>query len=977
MADMAAEQGSGSFGALLRRLRTSAGLTQEELAYAAALSPRAVSDLERGINQTTRKNTARLLADALGLAGREREEFEAAARGLVPAGRASAGGGLPTDIAAAAGGAAAATRTLPRDVHSFIGRQGELLQLADIAAATSGVVGIHAIGGMAGVGKTAFAVHAAHELAPRFPDGQIFLPLHGHTPGQLPVDPADALASLLQTAGVAAEQIPPGLEARMALWRDHLAGKQLLLLLDDAADSEQVGPLLPGTGGCLVLVTSRRHLTALDDAHAISLDTLPPDDAAALLVRLAARPGLDSRDPAVSEIIRLCGYLPLAVGMLARQLYHHPAWSPADLAGDLTAARNRLEFMHAEDLSVAAAFDLSYADLNPAHQRLFRRLGLHPGTEVDAWAAAALDGCDLATARRYLEALYGQYLLTEPTRGRYRFHDLIRQHSRALAAADPPAEAERALTRLFGYYRHSAEAADRHLARYTRTRPAPQVALPAPDASPDLPDSTRALSWARTERANLLALLDHTEREYSDRRAHDSRVITLTAAMASFIQQDGPWTDGIERHARAAEAAQRLGDRLSEAGALNDLGILLYLAGDYQNAAATLQTALAIYRHLGNRLGQANTLHSTGSTLRRMADYTGAMHALEEALRIYRDLGDRPGEAGTLNDLGIVRYQTGDYPQAAAALEESLSIYRVIGDRRGQASTLSDLGATRWRTGNYDGAAQVLEAALAIHRDLGDRLGQANALTDLGIVGRMTGDYANAIDALEAALSIASAIGYRLGQANACSYLGETRRRTGDVTGATEALKEAVRISIDLGDRQGEASALNELGAVRRLNRDYRGALDAAEAALRMFRDLGHRHGQADTLNYRGVLRRVTSDYGGAADDLVASLALYREIGLPGGEAEVLNELGALHLACGDIGKAEGCHRQALDLAGEIGSPHDRAHALAGLARCSLAAGHLVEAEDSLWQAQEIYRRIGAVEASSVSAELGELRGTS
>src|SRR6185437_13660796 len=238
------------------------------------------------------------------------------------------------------------------------------------------------------------------------PGGQIFLPLHGHTPGQRPVDPEDALASLLLTAGVAPAQIPPGLEARMVLWRDRLAGQRLLLVLDDAANSEQVLPLLPGSGGSLVLVTSRRHLTALEDATAVSLDTLPPDEAAGLLVRLAGRPGLSLADPGVREIVRLCGFLPLAVGMVARQLHHHPAWSVAGRADELAAAGDRLELMAAENLSVAVAFDLSYADLTADQQRLFRRLGLHPGADVDAYAAAALDGTDVEAARRGLEALY-------------------------------------------------------------------------------------------------------------------------------------------------------------------------------------------------------------------------------------------------------------------------------------------------------------------------------------------------------------------------------------------------------------------------------------------------------------------------------------------------------------------------------------------------------------------------------------------
>ena len=285
-----AEQPGLGFGGLLRQLRAEAGLTQEELAEAASLSARSVSDLERGIHRTAHRDTAGLLADALGLTEPVRALFAAAARGRGPA----------TKVLAAKQGQApgafqaAATRTLPRDIAAFTGRQAELARLMGTLASMTvrgGVVGIHAIGGMAGVGKTTFAVHAAHRLAGNFPDGQFFLPLHGHTPGRQPLDPGDALASLLLTAGVPAAQIPPGVEARMALWRGWLAGRQLLLVLDDAVGSEQVLPLLPGAYGSLVLVTSRRHLSALDDARTISLDILPPDEAAGLLARLAGRPG--------------------------------------------------------------------------------------------------------------------------------------------------------------------------------------------------------------------------------------------------------------------------------------------------------------------------------------------------------------------------------------------------------------------------------------------------------------------------------------------------------------------------------------------------------------------------------------------------------------------------------------------------------------------------------------------------------------
>jgi DNA-binding XRE family transcriptional regulator len=419
-----------SFAGLLRRLRAGARLTQEELAEAAGVSPRSVSDLERGVNRTARKDTALLLADALGLTGQVRALFAAAARGRAPAADVlAAGDGVAAPGPGAAGpgtaspgaGSAAATRALPRDTGSFAGRDAELGRLlAALAGAADGGAGIYAIDGMPGAGKTALAVHAAHRLSGSFPDGQYFVALHAHTPGQRPVEPADALASLLLTAGVVAPQIPPGLEARAARWRDAVAGQKILLVLDDAAGHEQVRPLLPGTGGNLVLITSRRRLAALEDAMVVSLDALTPAEAAALLARLAGRADLSPDAGPAREITRLCGHLPLAIGMLARQLRHHPARSAAELASSLAAARDRLAVMRAENLSVAAAFDLSYQELTADQQRLFRHLGLSPGPDVDAYAAAALDDIGLDAARTRLDELYDHHLITEPAAGRRR-----------------------------------------------------------------------------------------------------------------------------------------------------------------------------------------------------------------------------------------------------------------------------------------------------------------------------------------------------------------------------------------------------------------------------------------------------------------------------------------------------------------------------------------------------------------------------
>jgi tetratricopeptide (TPR) repeat protein/transcriptional regulator with XRE-family HTH domain len=857
-----------TFAGLLRKLRTEARLTQEELAEAAGVSPRSVSDLERGVTRTAHKDTARLLADALQLIGPARAEFEAVARGRVPGG-------------AGTGGVAAATRTLPRDIASFTGRQQELAELVDAAAGAGGVVSIHAIGGMAGVGKTAFAVHAAHRLAPRFPAGQIFLRLHGHTPGQQPVDPGDALASLLLTAGVPAAQIPPGVEARMALWRDRLAERQLLLVLDDAASSEQVIPLLPGTGGSLVLVTSRRHLTALEDATAISLDTLPPDEAAGLLVRLAARSGLGPADAPVGQIIRLCGYLPLAIGMVARQLHHHPAWSPAGRAAELAAAVDRLELMATENLSVAAAFNLSYAELAEDQQRLFRRLGLHPGADVDGYAAAALDGTGLAAACRGLEALYDQYLLTEPAPGRYRMHDLIREHARALASrVDPDDDRDQATARLLDYYQHTANLADALLAWQARSASVPAAGT-GPTAVPALADREQALAWARAERASLLACLDH-----ATATGQHARIIALTAGLAGLLRHDGPWAEALTRHATAVQAARHLGDRPGQATALTSLGMVRRLAGDPRGAARDLEEALGISRDLGDRLGQATALSGLGS-VRLAGDYPGAARALEEALGICRDLGDRLGQATALTNLGIARWLTGDFAAGVRALQEALGICRDLGDRHGQATALTYLGGV-WRlTGEYPAGVRALEEALGICRDLGDRLGQATAISFLGGVRRDAGDYPGAARDLEEAMGISRDIGSRPLQAVTLTFLGGVRRLTGDYPSAARDLAEGLGIYRDTGDRGGEAEALNEAGTLHRVGGDLRQAGSCHQQALDLARQIGSSWDEAHALAGLSRCALAAGHTATAEDMLRQALEIFRRIGA--GEAAGLS----------------------------------------------------------------------------------------
>ncbi len=866
-----AEQAPISFGQLLREHRARAQLTQEDLAEASTVSTRSISDLERGINLTARRDTARLLADALMLTGADRADFEAAAQGKRPAAR-------PAETRVPTGGMAAATRTLPRDIASFTGRDAELRELVAAAAGATGlagVVGIHAIGGMAGIGKTAFAVHAAHQLAPAFPDGQIFLHLHGHTPGQRPVDPADALASLLQTAGVPAAQIPPGLEARTRLWRSYLAGRRLLILLDDAVGHEQVRPLLPGTAGSLVLVTSRRHLTALEDARAISLDTLPPDEAAQLLIRLADRPDLDPGDSAIAAICELSGDLPLAIGMLARQLHHHRAWTAADLAGDLAAARDRSALMRAENLSVAAAFDLSYQDLTGSQRRMFRCLGLHPGTDIDAYAAAALDQTSPAVARRLLDALYDQNLLSEPGRGRYRLHDLIREHARALADADPRAQREAAVDRLLEYYLHTVRVASRLLARRTPVG-VPAMTVPRPAHAPELPTRDDALAWMEAERLNL-----HAAAGYAAGHDRPGYATAIPAAMYDFLRGRSHWDQALILHRAALEAARQSGDRLAEAGALTDLGDMQRLTGDYPAAAACSARALQLYHSLGSTAGEAGARTDLSAVQRVTGDYQGAAASLARALELYREVGDRLGEANALTYLGLLQRVTGELRSAAVNLGQALTLCRELGDRLGEAHASTELAAVQRLTGDYQAATGSLEQALALYQDLGYRVGEANALTDLGLVRYLTGDYQGAATGLARARGLHRDLRHPLGEANALNYLGAAQTMTGDYPGATASLAEACELSRDLGYRFGEITALNTMGELLRGSGASAKAQECHEQAGEMAVGLGSMAEQAAALEGIGRCALADEDPDRAAEPLRQALEIYRRIGSP------------------------------------------------------------------------------------------------
>jgi tetratricopeptide (TPR) repeat protein/transcriptional regulator with XRE-family HTH domain len=737
-----------SFAGLLRQLRTEAGLTQEELAETAGISARAVSDLERGVNRTAHKDTAQLLAAALGLSGPTEERFVAAARGRVSAGMVVGGG----RSAGQGTFAAAVTRALPRDIPSFTGRQNELarlLQSIGSLAASGGVVGIYAIDGMAGIGKTAFAVHAAHRLAERFPDGQFFLPLHAHTPGQGPVEPADALVSLLLTAGLIPQLIPAGLEARAARWRDQVAGKKILLLLDDAASHEQVQPLLPGTAGSLVLVTSRRRLAALHDAAVISLDTLPADEAATLLALLAGRAEVDAGDVAVGKIARLSGYLPLAIGLIAARLRHHPAWTPAQLAAWLVQGRNQLTVMRAENVSVAAAFDLSYQDLTPGQQRLFRQLGLAPGPSIDAHAAAALDGTSLPEARQQLNDLYDQHLLTEPAPGRYELHDLLRAHAADLAhSVDDESARREAVHRLLDHYLHTAYSGSLVLnpvRSYITLTPAELGAIPQSFTS-----RSETLTWFAAERQVLIAAIAQAAELGFDRHAWQ-----LPWAAWLFFDRQGYWHDQVAIQRTAMAAAQRLGDLVAQAHIYRDLGTTYSRLGFLARAHRHCTQALDLYREAGDRLGEARAHNEIAAIAMQQRRPAKALDHAQQSLDLFRHEDYAPGVAKMLNGVGYMLAQQGEYQQALAYCKQGLAMYRELAsDPLNEAAAWDSVGYVLLNLRRYDEAINALRTAVGLIEEL--RLGyyQTTMLIHLGDAYHAAGVPTLARNAWQKALDI-------------------------------------------------------------------------------------------------------------------------------------------------------------------------------------------------------------------------------
>jgi tetratricopeptide (TPR) repeat protein len=817
--------------------------------------------------------------------------------------------------------------TLPADLAEFTGRGTELDRLRYLlrrGAANGGAVVISAIEGMAGVGKTQLAIHAGHLLHTERPfERVLFVNLRGFhpNPAQPPADPAAVLDSFLRLLGVPGQQIPQDTDARTALYRQRLAGTHALIILDNAATEAQVQPLLPAGPGCLTLVTSRRHLTDLPHATHLPVDVFTPNEALDFLKRaLPDTPPGDDPD-ALARITHRCGNLPLALGLIAGHIRTKVGWTLTDHA-------DRLDDRHRDrhlDTGVELALDLSYQHLPTERQRLFRLLALHPGPDLDTYAAANLAATDLETARGHLHYLCAEHLLRPTAPGRYTFHDLVRDYAAARAIDDErPPQRQAARNRLLTYYLHTATTAATHH-QPDFTPPTTTQTVDPPTAAPTFTDPQQATDWLTTEQPNLAAATTHAATHH-----HTCAAIGIPAALHEHLRTRGPWHLAVRLHHTALTTAQHSGDQPAQAHTLNNLAYMQYLTSDFPAAAATAE--------------QAHTL--------------------------YQQLGDRRRQATALNTLALVQYMTCDDPAAAATAEQAHTLYQQLGDRHGQATALDTLARVQHITCDYQAAAATAEQAHTLFQQLGDRRGQAGALDTLARVQQATGDYPAAAATAAQAHTLHQQTGNRHGQAYALGILARVQHSTGDDPAAAATAAQAHTLYQQIGDRHGQANALSILALVQYATGDYPAAVAAAAQAHTLYQQLGDRHGQANAVQVLGIVQHATGDHPAATITLDQALNLFRDVGDPDGEAETLNHIGQLLLDSNEPTPARQHFTTALAIAHRIDTPTHQARALEGLAHCTLHEGHHTKAITHLHEALTIYQHINSPHATRVQAAL-------
>jgi DNA-binding SARP family transcriptional activator len=619
-------------------------------------------------------------------------------------------------------------RQLPPAAAHFTGRTSDLRQLAEqtaaVAAGHPSTVVISVIHGSAGVGKTTLAVYWAHQAAAQFPDGQIYLNLRGFDQSQPPLQPTEALAALLRALDIAPQHVPATLDEQASLYRSVVAGKRLLIVLDNAATTGQVRPLLPGAHRCMVLVTSRNQLSGLaagDGARQLALDVLGLPDALTLLSRIVGEQRVAAESAAAEALAELSARLPLALRIVANHLLTRPDAKLTELRDELADEQHRLDALATDEdaTTVRAVFSLSYHALKPPAARTFRLLGLHEGQQISDSAAAALAGVPVAQIPPLLATLCEGHLLERVGPRRYQFHDLLRLYAAERARVEESPDDQRRITRrMLGWYLATAAAADRILApgRFREQRD---------DLDPEwsavtFTDHGAALAWCEAESRNVLACVRQAA-------ATGEHIIAwqLARAQRGYFELRMPWPEWLSTHEIGLESARHLGDRAAQATLLNNLGSAHYYPRRFAEASRCYREAQAIWQELGDLRGQANTTNNLGNLLSETRQLPAAIEHYQQALVLYRASGDSPEAAVTMTNLAETLCLMGAFEPALDFAEQALARHRVSGNRRAEALTLSQFGNALLGLGRPVEAEEQYLLALDVSRAIGDR--QAHA----------------------------------------------------------------------------------------------------------------------------------------------------------------------------------------------------------------------------------------------------------
>lgn len=726
---------------------------------------------------------------------------------------------------------------LPRDVP-WAGRRDELRRLSSALCegqGSSDIVTVEAIHGMGGIGKSSLAVHLAHRLRERFPDGRIFLHLGGYSADRTPPTAARALTELLRLVGMDSKELPRELDELIALWRSVAHDRRMLVILDDATSSAQIRPLLPGSSPTAVVVTSRRRLPGLPGVRPVSLDVLSAEDAAALFSQRLGR-GRDTDPADVAEIVRICGHLPLAIEIAASRLLARPSWATSDLLRQLGGSGGHLAQLRDADRTLTHVFAVSYDALNAEQQLVFRRIGLHVGVEFRPPAIAALTGFSLETVERVLEELHAHCLVFEPVPLRFTMHDLLRDYARSLIEAgdaDSEDDVRQAGQSLVDHYIRTADRADR-LAYPFRSRTDLDVGESATPTCPEIVDSQSAEQWLIAESANLLVTLDWLAKHGTERQLAIS-----VHVLAGFLDMEGHLVEAEPLLRRAAAHWNAAGDSVARARALLDLCAVYTHGSRYDEAIATGSEARDIARSLRDRELEGECVHQITISLWQTGRYALARSLQKESLNSLLQTVDILRISRCRNLLGISHLHLAEYEEALACFTSALADFTAIGYERGRYSTLNNLAELRKKTGHLEDAETAYRQAMVVAERMGNPRDKATIRMNLASVMDELGRTDEALAVYGLALPILKHVGDRRAEAIALTRIGRAHRAAGRTDEALRhhvAALEVTRAIHAVGD---EVDVLFDLAAAERDAGHLARAVATLEESLAVSRSIG------------------------------------------------------------------------------------------------------------------------------------------